>query len=146
MKFLFVCTGNICRSPTAHGVFRDMAEKAGKAVICDSAGTHAYHVGELPDARTRKVALKRGYDLSTLRARKIAPADFEYFDHILCMDRGHYEILLRIAPSAHAAKVQMFDSRDVPDPYYGGPDGFEAVLDQVEAACQRWIADLQDSK
>ncbi|NBX65962.1 MAG: low molecular weight phosphotyrosine protein phosphatase [Proteobacteria bacterium] len=144
MKILFVCTGNICRSPTAHGVFRHRARQASLDVYCDSAGTHAYHVGEPPDRRSTRAAALRGYDLSDIRARKVVADDFESFDFILCMDSGHKQILERVAPKHGTAKIQMFDIQDVADPYYGGEDGFERVLDQIEAACDRWISTLQN--
>lgn len=144
VKVLFVCTGNICRSPTAHGVFRDMVAARGLAgsIGCDSAGTHAYHVGEPPDSRSSMAARARGYDLSALRARKVTYDDFDEFDLILCMDAGHKLTLERVAPETHRHKIRMFDSRDVGDPYYGGGQGFEDVLDQIEAACERWIDTL----
>lgn len=138
VKVLFVCTGNICRSPTAEGVFRHLAERAGLGalVTADSAGTHSYHVGEPPDPRTRQAALARGVDLSGLRARKVSAADFTRFDHILAMDHGHLAQLRRIAPAGATAALRLFlddapglEGREVPDPYYGGPDGFEEVLD-----------------
>lgn len=142
VKVLFVCTGNICRSPTAEGVFRHLAEHAGLGalVTADSAGTHSYHVGEPPDPRTRQAALARGVDLSGLRARKVSAADFTRFDHILAMDHGHLAQLRRIAPAGATAALRLFlddapglEGREVPDPYYGGPDGFEEVLDLCEA-------------
>ncbi|HEX4798593.1 MAG TPA: low molecular weight protein-tyrosine-phosphatase [Burkholderiales bacterium] len=140
---LFVCTGNICRSPTAEAIFRKLAGDAGMgdAILVDSAGTHAYHVGEPPDPRAQDAAAKRGYDLSGLRARKVEQADFRRFDLILPMDRDHHSILLHMAqPSAaHKLKLMMsyarrFEEEEVPDPYYGGPQGFERVLDMLEDA------------
>ncbi len=144
VKVLFVCTGNICRSPTAHGVFRHRVRALNleNRIACDSAGTHAYHVGEPPDKRSTATALTRGYDLSDLRARKVTYDDFEEFDYILCMDAGHKLILEQVAPKTLHHKIQMFDVRDVGDPYYGGAQGFEDVLDQIEEACDRWIAKL----
>jgi protein-tyrosine phosphatase len=147
---LFVCLGNICRSPTAEGVFRDRAARQGLAVVIDSAGTAAYHTGELPDPRTRKAALARGVEL-THRARQVAPSDFERFDWLLAMDRQNHEDLLARAPREHRAKVRLFRSFDptapasaeVPDPYYGGPSGFEEVLDQCERAADGLVEFLR---
>ena len=148
---LFVCTGNICRSPTAEAIFRKLATDAGMAVAvtADSAGTHGYHVGEPPDPRAQKAAAKRGYDLSALRARKFESADFQRFDMILAMDREHYSILSNMArPSAgHKLKLMMsyarrFADEEVPDPYYGGPQGFERVLDMLEDAARGLLESL----
>jgi protein-tyrosine phosphatase len=146
---LFVCTGNICRSPTAEAIFRKLATDAGMAVTADSAGTHGYHVGEPPDPRAQKAAAKRGYDLSALRARTIEGADFRRFDLILAMDHEHHAILSRIAGSSaeHKLKLMMsyarrFKERDVPDPYYGGPQGFERVLDMLEDAAKGLLESL----
>ena len=145
MKLIFVCTGNICRSPTAEGVFLKMVEDAGlsERISVDSAGTHGYHVGEPPDLRTQEAAARRGYDLSGLRARKFEPADFHRFDLVLAMDRDNHAILSRLAQPAQAPKLKMmmeyakaFGALDVPDPYYGGEDGFERVLDMLEDAAQ----------
>lgn len=148
---LFVCTGNICRSPTAEGIFRKLVADAGmaNAIRADSAGTHAYHVGEPPDPRTQATAATRGYDLSDLRARKVEQADFDRFDLILAMDRDHHAILARMAqPSAaHKLKLMMsyarrFKEQEVPDPYYGGPQGFERVLDMLEDAARGLLESL----
>ena len=142
---LFVCTGNICRSPTAEGIFRKLAEDAGagETIIADSAGTHGYHIGEPPDPRAQAAAAKRGYDLSGLRARRFERADFQHFELILAMDTDHYSILSRMAQpsSGHRLKLMMsyarrFAGPDVPDPYYGGPQGFERVLDMLEDAAR----------
>jgi protein-tyrosine phosphatase len=142
-RILFVCTGNICRSPTAEGVLRKLVAEAGLAdrIEVDSAGTHGYHVGEAPDARAQAHAKRRGYDLSRLRARRFARDDFHAFDLILAMDREHHALLARIAPPTAGQKLRMtleFARRagtdEVPDPYYGGPDGFERVLDLIEDA------------
>jgi protein-tyrosine phosphatase len=149
---LVVCTGNICRSPTAHGVLRDLVREAGLhgAVRVDSAGTHDYHAGEPPDERAQAHALRRGYDLSGLRARQIEDADFEHFDLLLAMDRGHLRMLERQCPSEHRHKLRLFmefaataSTREVPDPYYGGPDGFEQVLDLVEDAARGLVTRLR---
>lgn len=141
---LFVCTGNICRSPTADGVFRKLVAEAGLDVRVDSAGTHGYHIGDPPDPRTVRAARSRGYDLSPLRARKLVAADFSRFDLLLAMDRGHLEIMRRLAPAGSPAELALFTEfapapwrgLDVPDPYYGGPEGFTVVLDMVEAGAR----------
>ncbi len=142
VKVLFVCTGNICRSPTAHAVMRAKVLAGGHDIVVDSAGTHAYHVGHPSDARSTAAAATRGYDMRDLRARQVKHGDFDEFDVILCMDAGHKLILERVAPEGAKHKVVMFDDRDVGDPYYGGDQGFEDVLDQIEAACDRWLARL----
>ncbi|MGL1834991.1 low molecular weight protein-tyrosine-phosphatase [Rhodocyclaceae bacterium SMB388] len=138
---LFVCTGNICRSPTAEGVARHLIAAAGLAgrMDVDSAGTHGYHVGEAPDPRAVKAAARRGYDLSALRARKIEIADFQRFDLVLAMDAGHLQIMQRLCPQVYRPKLGLFMHHarrypldEVPDPYYGGEAGFEAVLDYCE--------------
>ena len=148
ISVLVVCTGNICRSPTGEGVLRALAKKRGLdgRLRIASAGTHDYHVGEAPDPRTLRHAHKRGYDLSAQRAQQVAPEHFEQFDYILAMDRGHLRELRAIAPQGGRARLGMFleasarwKGEDVPDPYYGGADGFEQVLDMVEEAAQRWL-------
>lgn len=140
-RILFVCTGNICRSPSADGVARYWIAKLGLGdeIEVDSAGTHGFHAGERPDPRTMKAAASRGYDLSRLRARRLVSADFEYFDLLLAMDQGHLDHMRRVCPPPHAHKLRRFmefaESRpvgDVPDPYYGGEQGFDVVLDMVE--------------
>ncbi len=140
-RILFVCTGNICRSPTAEGVMRHLVVANGmdEWVEVDSAGTHGYHVGEPPDPRTRKAAIARGYDLSALRARKLEGADFQRFDLLLAMDLGHLELMRRACPEVYRPKLGLFmryarnhDLDEVPDPYYGGDAGFRAVLDYCE--------------
>ena len=152
-RVLFVCTGNICRSPTAEGVFRRFVEQAGleDRIGMDSAGTHGYHIGAPPDPRTQAAASARGYDLSGLRARRIAREDFSRFDLVLAMDRDHHAILTRFAPSGAGHKLRMlieFARRsgvdEVPDPYYGGPDGFELVLNLVEDAAEGLLEHLRD--
>ena len=150
-KVLFVCTGNICRSPTAEGVARGLAAKQGVDHLFefDSAGTHGYHVGDPPDPRTVAAAARRGYDLSPLRARRVTEFDFVRFDHVLAMDREHLELLQRACPRLHHKKLglfleyrQAFDQDEVPDPYYGGAQGFEQVLDLVEDAAAHLILTL----
>ncbi len=152
MKILFVCLGNICRSPTAEAVFRAVAARDAPelTVEVDSAGTAGYHVGEPPDARTREAASRRGYDLSPLRARVLAPSDFEEFDLILAMDLQNLQVLQRRAPEHARERVRLFLEfapeaavTEVPDPYYGGPNGFEEVLDLVEAASRGLLAHLR---
>jgi protein-tyrosine phosphatase len=144
MKVLFVCTGNICRSPTAEGVLKELARKENLQLHVESRGTHDYHVGEPPDERAQPHAKGRGYDLSALRARRVSSQDFTDFDLILAMDRGHLKILERMCPPAHRAKVRLFvPGRDVPDPYYGGAQDFERVLDLVEAACRGLLAGIK---
>ncbi|HEY6720524.1 MAG TPA: low molecular weight protein-tyrosine-phosphatase [Burkholderiales bacterium] len=147
---LFVCTGNICRSPTAEGIFRKLAGDAEMAVLADSAGTHAYHVGEAPDPRAQTAAAKRGYDLGDLRARRFEQADFDRFDLILAMDSDHYSILSRMAQPSAAPRLKLmmsyarnFKEQEVPDPYYGGSGGFERVLDMLEDAARGLLESLQ---
>jgi protein-tyrosine phosphatase len=144
VNLLFVCTGNICRSPTAEGVLRALAAREGLQVHIESAGIGRWHVGCAPDERAQHHARGRGYDLSQQRARQVEPFDFERFDLILAMDRGHLRSLQRMAPEKHRAKIRLFvPERDVPDPYYGGPEGFEEVLDLVEAACRDLLRELK---
>jgi len=151
-RVLFVCTGNICRSPTAEGVFRAFVERAGLSdhIAVDSAGTHGYHVGEPPDARAIAHAKRRGYDLSGLRARRVKPDDFGRFDLILACDRGHHGHLRRLADTAQHGRIAMFldyapelGLQDIPDPYYGDPQDFEHVLDIVERASHGLLAALR---
>jgi protein-tyrosine phosphatase len=149
---LFVCMGNICRSPTAEGVFRRLlAEHAPDLhVLVDSAGTHAYHVGNAPDPRACRAAERRGVDLRPQRARQVNPADFERFDLILAMDRQNHAELLAICPPQLHGRVRLFldfaphlGRDEVPDPYYGGVNGFELVLDLVEEASLGLIEHLR---
>lgn len=148
---LFVCLGNICRSPTAHGVFLDQAARAGLAgrVQIDSCGTAGYHVGEPPDARATAAAARRGYDLSPLRARQFDPGDFERFDYILAMDESNLAHLEARRPADYRGRLDLFlalapalGRREVPDPYYGSEGGFEEVLDLVEGAGEALLAEL----
>jgi len=152
IKILFVCMGNICRSPTAEGVFRHKVEAAGMndRVEIDSAGTHAYHVGEPPDQRAQAAALQRGFDLSAQRARRVRASDFAEFDYVLAMDRPNLDDLLAICPDHLQDRVKLFLDfaeqtrvREVPDPYYGGGNGFETVLDLVEAASDGLLVHIQ---
>lgn len=143
LRVLFVCTRNICRSPTAEGVARRLSADHGLQgmVEFDSAGTHGYHVGEPPDARTQQAAARRGYDLSPLRARRLTDADFQHYDLLLAMDRGHLTHMRRQCPPALRQRIRLFmdyaphaGADEVPDPYYGGEADFEFVLDLCEAA------------
>lgn len=144
--------GNICRSPTAHGVFRRLVEDAGfgDVVEIDSAGTHAYHVGEPPDRRAQIAAGRRGIDLSDLRARRVEPVDFAVYDYLLAMDADNRAMLTTLCPAEHVHKVRLFmefapewGSDEVPDPYYGGATGFERVFDMVEAAARGLLEDIR---
>jgi protein-tyrosine phosphatase len=140
LKILFVCLGNICRSPTVEGVARQLAarEMPQLQLQFDSAGTAGYHIGHAPDARSQRHALARGYDISGLRARQVTVEDFRRFDLLLAMDEENLDGLRAIAPRGQAGRARLFLSyssggtRAVPDPYYGGPEGFEAVLDLAE--------------
>lgn len=149
---LFVCMGNICRSPTAEGVTNKyiINKELQYSIKVDSAGTHGYHVGEPPDPRTREAAMKRGIDLSARRARKVVPEDFKRFDLLLAMDNDNLAWLKRASRSEHHDKLRLFmsyasrfDTDEVPDPYYGGGQGFELVLDMIEDAAQGLIKTLQ---
>lgn len=144
-KVLFVCTGNICRSPTAQGVFQHLVDEAGlsDSIGVDSAATHHFHVGEAPDARAQAAAHKRGYDLSALVARKIRADDFRDADLILAMDWENLSALQQQCPKVYQHKLMLlmrfsneFEEATVPDPYYGGPEGFNKVLDYIEDSCQ----------
>jgi protein-tyrosine phosphatase len=152
VKVLFVCMGNICRSPTAHGLFLKMIEDESLShlIDVDSAGTHAYHVGEAPDPRARDAAARRGIDLERLRARKVTAEDFDRCDYVLAMDRDNFERLEMICPAGQEAKLRLFldfaadqPVREVPDPYYGGESGFERVLDLIEAASLGLLDDIR---
>ena len=142
-SILFVCTGNICRSPTAEAVLRHLAKEKSLELRIESAGIGDWHVGHPPDERTQQHARSRGYDLSAQRARQVTQRDFEEFDMILAMDRGHLQALRGMAPAHHHAKIRLFVAdRDVPDPYYGGAAGFEHVLDLVEERCRALLDEL----
>src|SRR5690606_24956750 len=143
-KLLFVCMGNICRSPTAHGVFQHMVDQAGlsEQIEVDSAGTHNYHVGAPPDARSQNHARQRGYDLSSQRSRQLTPQDFHDFDLVLVMDWDNLTRAQALCPPGRESRLrrlaeffQQHDSPVVPDPYQGGAQGFETVLDMVEDGC-----------
>ena len=142
VKVLFVCMGNICRSPTAEGVFRHMVEQsdAEDEISIDSAGTHAYHVGNPPDGRAQDAALKRDIDLSSQHARRVSRDDFEEFDYVIAMDESNRSDLLSICPDGYEDRIHLFldfsggDESEVPDPYYGQGRGFEIVLNLVEDA------------
>jgi protein-tyrosine phosphatase len=149
---LFVCMGNICRSPTAHGVFRAMVagEDLADVIAIDSAGTHAYHVGNEPDRRAQETARRRGVDLSDLVARRVSEEDFGRFDYVVAMDQENFLSLAEICPEEHREKIHLFmdfapgmRTREVPDPYYGGAAGFERVFDLVEAAAQGLLDDIR---
>jgi protein-tyrosine phosphatase len=153
----FVCLGNICRSPTAEGVMRhQLAEaKLTERVMVDSAGTGDWHIDEAPDERAQRAASKRGYDLSTFRGRQVTAADFDRFDLIIAMDDRNVAALKQVCPPAQRGKIRLlmdfatrakasgYDGREVVDPYFGGGEGFEIVLDQCEAACRGLIAALR---
>lgn len=139
---LFVCLGNICRSPTAEAVFR--ARSAGKDIRIDSAGTGAWHAGEGPDPRSRAEGESRGYSFAGQTARKVRVQDFYDFDLVIAMDASNLADLEAIRPNDATAELSLFlpDNSDVPDPYYGGPDGFKDVVDLIEAASDHWLARL----
>jgi protein-tyrosine phosphatase len=151
VSVLFVCMGNICRSPTAEGVFRRLVAEAGlgHAVHIDSAGTHAYHVGASPDRRAQAAAQGRGYDLSCLIGRQVSDRDFTAFDYILAMDQDNLANLVQRCPPDHSHKLSLFldfserfRGHEVPDPYYGGPQGFDLVLNMVEDGALGLLADI----
>lgn len=152
VNVLFVCTGNICRSPAAEGVFRALVDQRGLAdrIGVDSAGTGSWHVGEPPDERMQETALRRGVDLSAQRARQVHRDDFGAFDVIAAMDRGHLRELAQICPPDQGHRLTLFlekvpdaGTHDVPDPYYGAADGFEAVMDLVERGAAALLAEIE---
>lgn len=163
IKILFVCLGNICRSPTAQGVFegklRARFDKSGylkkrleDAFFVDSAGTAAWHIGKSPDSRSQFAAKKRGYDLSHLSARQVADTDFAAFDYIFAMDKANLQALQERCPREYQSKLALFldysegSEQEVPDPYYGGEKGFDHVLDLIESASDGFIDHLSKSK
>ena len=154
VKVLFVCMGNICRSPTAEGVFRHKVEQAelqGQISI-DSAGTHAYHVGNPPDARAQDAALKRDVDLSEQRARRVNADDFSDFEYVIAMDESNKDDLLSICPEGFENRVHLFldfsewEQTEVPDPYYGQGRGFEIVLNLVEDASDGLLNHIRENR
>ncbi len=154
IRVLFVCTGNICRSPTAEGVFRALldAEGLGRAIEADSAGTHGYHVGDAPDTRAQAAAARRGIDLSGQRSSLFGAGDFETFDYVLAMDRMNYRTLSIACPAHARGRLSLFldfapslGLDEVPDPYYGAEVGFEEVLDIVEAASRGLLAAIREA-
>jgi len=152
VKVLFVCLGNICRSPTAHGVFDALLRREGLAdkVVVDSAGTAAWHVGKAPDNRSQLAAKNRGVDLSYIAARQVELSDFDTFDYILAMDKSNFENLIELSEPVSRNKIKLFldyaknfSATEVPDPYYGGAKGFDTVLDLVEDACEGLLEDIK---
>jgi protein-tyrosine phosphatase len=154
LRILIVCTGNICRSPTAEAVLRRGIEDRGLAerIEVDSCGTHGYHVGEAPDPRAVRLAASRGYDMRRLVARQLAALDFERFDLLLAMDRSHQRTLLRLCPPERGERVRLFlapaaedlGTDEVPDPYYGGAEAFEQAFDLIEIGARALLDSLQD--
>jgi protein-tyrosine phosphatase len=153
VSVLFVCMGNICRSPTAEAVFRYYVEKAGLSnrISIDSAGTHDYHIGDPPDSRSQRAAKQRGYDMSKLRGRQVEVADFFRFDYVLAMDEANLSILQRLCPHESPNHLGLFlefairhSEHEVPDPYYGGADGFEHVLDLVEDGAEGLLKNIRE--
>lgn len=152
VRVLFVCLGNICRSPMAEGVFRKLVKDAGYAelVEIDSAGTHAYHVGEPPDPRAQAAAARRSIDISALRGRQATQEDFLRYDYVLAMDHDNHADLLALCPPGQERKLRLFlefatrsTERAVPDPYFGGESGFDRVLDLIEDAAAGLLADVR---
>ncbi len=152
VKVLFCCMGNICRSPTARGVFEALVKSKGLAdvIMVDSAGTHAYHVGEPPDRRSQQTAFSHGIDLSYQRARRVERSDFHRFDYILAMDRDNYRNLAAICPDGMEEKLHLFldfardlDEEEVPDPYYGGKTGFEHIFNMVLIASDGLLEEIR---
>lgn len=150
MKVLFVCLGNICRSPTAEAVLRSLADAGGVKLDIDSAGTAAYHIGKSPDERSMAAAQKRNIHMQGLKARQVKEQDFHEFDYVFAMDKSNYEDLSSMQPDNGRAKLVLFldeygskERDEVPDPYYGGDLGFEWVLDLLESACSDFLTRIQ---
>jgi protein-tyrosine phosphatase len=155
VRVLFVCLGNICRSPTAEGVFRKLVceHKLEHQFEIDSAGTHAYHIGEAPDERAQAACARRGIDISRLRGRRAVVGDIEKFDYVLAMDRENYENLLEVCPSGLESRIRLFmefapsrPEQEVPDPYFGGAGGFDRVLDMIEDAAQGLLEEIRRAR
>lgn len=153
VKVLMVCMGNICRSPTAQGMFEHQIEEAGLSgrIQVDSAGTHAYHVGDPPDTRAQATARQRGIDISMQRARRVIQADFDEFDYVLAMDLDNHQILERLTRTDNQHRLHLFlnfapslDEEEVPDPYYGGQAGFEHMFDLIQIAGQGLLRDIRE--
>lgn len=151
INVLFVCLGNICRSPTAHGVFEKLVadQQFSTRIFTDSAGTSNWHIGGSPDPRSTAVAAQRGYDLTQLQARQVSAEDFSHFHYVLAMDNDNLNHLQALQPNDYNGTLSLFldfsrsEMREVPDPYYGGTDGFETVLDLIEQASQGLLADIK---
>lgn len=153
IRTLFVCMGNICRSPTAEGVFRELVRDAGlqDRIETDSCGTIRYHQGKAPDSRAQEAALARGIDISDLRARQLDPYDYGEFDYLLAMDRDNMSYLVEHSPERYRERLHLFldfapdaSAREVPDPYYGGTDGFDLVLDLVKLGARGLLAHIRE--
>lgn len=152
-KVLFVCMGNICRSPSAEGVFRHKVQAAGlgNEIEIDSAGTHAYHIGSPPDPRSQATAIKRDIDLSRLRGRRVTEKDFSHFDYVIAMDESNFHDLHEVCPAGYEDRIHMFlkfgssEQSEVPDPYYGSGNGFEIVLNLIDDASEGLLEHLQSA-
>lgn len=149
-SILFVCTGNICRSPTADAIFRKLVKENGLKIEVDSAGTHGYHIGDPPDPRTIKTALQYGIDMSPLRARKLELSDFSKFDTLIAMDNSHLSMMTKIAPPSTHHKIELFlnslegfENQDTPDPYYGDIRGFDDVFHLINKGCTALLKKIQ---
>ena len=148
-RVLFVCLGNICRSPTAEAVCRTMAQDRGIPLVVDSAGTGGYHIGSPPDPRSAAAAARRGYSFDGIRARQVSARDFAQFDYVLAMDRSNLRALELLCPAEYRHKLDLLLAHgreaveEVPDPYYGGPKGFERVLDLIEDGCHGLLARIE---